>query len=110
MIHISASVPIIARQWSRFLATPSVIDQIDPVILPWRHDTLIINKCSPNQMPVRATHARRDQPIIDKLNDPQESGVMTFRFISARQHLIFDADDTLWENNIYFERIFITSA
>ncbi len=22
------------------------------------------------------------------------------------QHLIFDADDTLWENNIYFERAF----
>jgi putative hydrolase of the HAD superfamily len=26
--------------------------------------------------------------------------------ISDRQHLIFDADDTLWENNIYFERAF----
>jgi len=25
---------------------------------------------------------------------------------AARQHLIFDADDTLWENNIYFERAF----
>lgn len=25
---------------------------------------------------------------------------------SVRQHLIFDADDTLWENNIYFERAF----
>ncbi len=24
----------------------------------------------------------------------------------TRQHLIFDADDTLWENNIYFERAF----
>jgi putative hydrolase of the HAD superfamily len=24
--------------------------------------------------------------------------------VTARQHLIFDADDTLWENNIYFER------
>jgi putative hydrolase of the HAD superfamily len=24
----------------------------------------------------------------------------------ARQHLIFDADDTLWENNVYFERAF----
>ncbi len=24
----------------------------------------------------------------------------------ARQHLIFDADDTLWENNIYFEDAF----
>jgi len=23
-----------------------------------------------------------------------------------RQHLIIDADDTLWENNIYFERAF----
>jgi putative hydrolase of the HAD superfamily len=23
-----------------------------------------------------------------------------------RQHLIFDADDTLWENNVYFERAF----
>ena len=26
--------------------------------------------------------------------------------ISERQHLIFDADDTLWENNIYFEDAF----
>jgi putative hydrolase of the HAD superfamily len=25
---------------------------------------------------------------------------------STRQHLIFDADDTLWENNIYFEEAF----
>jgi len=24
----------------------------------------------------------------------------------TRQHLIFDADDTLWENNIYFEAVF----
>src|SRR5690349_16066067 len=24
----------------------------------------------------------------------------------SRQHLIIDADDTLWENNIYFERAF----
>lgn len=28
---------------------------------------------------------------------------MTF---TGRQHLIFDADDTLWENNIYFEQAF----
>jgi putative hydrolase of the HAD superfamily len=26
--------------------------------------------------------------------------------MSDRQHLIIDADDTLWENNIYFERAF----
>jgi putative hydrolase of the HAD superfamily len=26
--------------------------------------------------------------------------------INERQHLIFDADDTLWENNIYFEQAF----
>jgi len=26
--------------------------------------------------------------------------------ITERQHLIFDADDTLWENNIYFEQAF----
>ena len=26
--------------------------------------------------------------------------------IHGRQHLIIDADDTLWENNIYFERAF----
>jgi putative hydrolase of the HAD superfamily len=26
--------------------------------------------------------------------------------IAGRQHLIIDADDTLWENNIYFERAF----
>ena len=25
---------------------------------------------------------------------------------SARQHLLIDADDTLWENNIYFEDAF----
>jgi len=28
------------------------------------------------------------------------------RFASTRQNLIFDADDTLWENNIYFEAAF----
>ena len=28
------------------------------------------------------------------------------RVIKERQHLIIDADDTLWENNIYFERAF----
>jgi putative hydrolase of the HAD superfamily len=26
--------------------------------------------------------------------------------ITGKQHLIFDADDTLWENNIYFEQAF----
>ena len=26
--------------------------------------------------------------------------------VNGRQHLIIDADDTLWENNIYFERAF----
>src|SRR3954469_25218352 len=26
--------------------------------------------------------------------------------IPGRQHLIFDADDTLWENNVYFEEAF----
>src|ERR1700722_3403713 len=26
--------------------------------------------------------------------------------ITTRQHLIFDADDTLWENNVYFEQAF----
>jgi putative hydrolase of the HAD superfamily len=26
--------------------------------------------------------------------------------VAGRQHLIFDADDTLWENNIYFEQAF----
>ena len=26
--------------------------------------------------------------------------------ITGRQHLIFDADDTLWENNVYFEQAF----
>ena len=26
--------------------------------------------------------------------------------MTGRQHLIFDADDTLWENNIYFEQVF----
>jgi putative hydrolase of the HAD superfamily len=26
--------------------------------------------------------------------------------VEGRQHLIFDADDTLWENNIYFEQAF----
>ncbi|MCC7496831.1 MAG: HAD hydrolase-like protein [Bryobacterales bacterium] len=28
------------------------------------------------------------------------------RVLRERQHLIIDADDTLWENNIYFERAF----
>lgn len=28
------------------------------------------------------------------------------RSADRRQHLIFDADDTLWENNIYFEQAF----
>jgi putative hydrolase of the HAD superfamily len=31
---------------------------------------------------------------------------MTAARFTIRQHLIFDADDTLWENNIYFERAF----
>ena len=31
--------------------------------------------------------------------------LLTMR-IDGRQHLIFDADDTLWENNIYFEQAF----
>jgi putative hydrolase of the HAD superfamily len=26
--------------------------------------------------------------------------------LTRRQHLVFDADDTLWENNIYFEQAF----
>src|ERR1700710_1388457 len=26
--------------------------------------------------------------------------------VTGRQHLIFDADDTLWENNVYFEQAF----
>ena len=26
--------------------------------------------------------------------------------VSGRQHLIFDADDTLWENNVFFEKAF----
>lgn len=26
--------------------------------------------------------------------------------VTGRQHLIFDADDTLWENNVYFENAF----
>jgi putative hydrolase of the HAD superfamily len=30
--------------------------------------------------------------------------------MSTRQHLIIDADDTLWENNIYFERAFAAFA
>jgi len=28
------------------------------------------------------------------------------REIIGRQHLVFDADDTLWENNVYFEQAF----
>src|SRR5262249_15787790 len=28
------------------------------------------------------------------------------RMTGARHHLLIDADDTLWENNIYFERAF----
>jgi putative hydrolase of the HAD superfamily len=25
---------------------------------------------------------------------------------AGRQHLLIDADDTLWENNVFFERAF----
>ncbi|MDQ1469244.1 MAG: putative hydrolase of the superfamily [Bryobacterales bacterium] len=35
-------------------------------------------------------------PITEPLAQP----------ITERQHLIFDADDTLWENNVYFEQAF----
>ncbi len=31
---------------------------------------------------------------------------MSTREIRERQHLVFDADDTLWENNVYFEQAF----
>src|SRR5579883_3215594 len=31
---------------------------------------------------------------------------MAVQSVNERQHLIIDADDTLWENNIYFERAF----
>ena len=31
---------------------------------------------------------------------------MVVCYALVRQHLIFDADDTLWENNLYFERVF----
>lgn len=31
---------------------------------------------------------------------------MAAQRVKTRQHLIVDADDTLWENNIYFERAF----
>ncbi len=34
---------------------------------------------------------------------PKTAGAMKSQ---GRQHLIFDADDTLWENNIYFEQAF----
>src|SRR5579863_3798393 len=39
--------------------------------------------------------------------DPLPAGA-AFRTMKIRepQHLIFDADDTLWENNIYFEDAF----
>jgi len=37
---------------------------------------------------------------------PASSYVVTMSKISERQHLIFDADDTLWENNVYFEQAF----
>ena len=33
-------------------------------------------------------------------------GALLIAGIPERQHLIFDADDTLWENNIYFEQAF----
>ncbi len=34
------------------------------------------------------------------------SNIQKMHPISSRQHLLFDADDTLWENNIYFEQAF----
>src|ERR1700723_108686 len=37
---------------------------------------------------------------------PARAGSVLMSKIDERQHLIFDADDTLWENNIYFEQAF----
>jgi putative hydrolase of the HAD superfamily len=37
-------------------------------------------------------------------HDPKRA--REFEPITTRQHLIVDADDTLWENNIYFEQAF----
>src|SRR5215469_8631970 len=57
-------------------------------------------------MGIRARHARRlthrcGRHFRDSVpSRPASAQVMT------RQHLIVDADDTLWENNIYFERAF----
>lgn len=41
-----------------------------------------------------------DKASFTPVNDPQ------CPWPGTRQHLLFDADDTLWENNIYFEHAF----
>src|SRR5262245_62037824 len=56
-------------------------------------------------MAVRARHARRLAHRCRRdLRDPLPSRSPE-REVN-RQYLIVDADDTLWENNIYFERAF----
>ncbi len=41
-----------------------------------------------------------NHPEVTPGRDPERPAA------GARQHLLIDADDTLWENNIYFERAF----
>ena len=49
---------------------------------------------------------RNGQPVdVDAVGrDPLPPGAQGYEM--TRQYLIIDADDTLWENNIYFERAF----
>lgn len=43
--------------------------------------------------------------MIDR-HGASSSNVEGMRLAGARRHLLIDADDTLWENNIYFEQAF----
>ena len=54
-------------------------------------------------------HRFRDTMLqpVRRLYAMQGMSIVEFMIaITGRQHLIFDADDTLWENNIYFEQAF----
>jgi putative hydrolase of the HAD superfamily len=54
-----------------------------------------------SQKTARGDDADRNGRQIDV-----EDARMNAEFALPTQHLIFDADDTLWENNIYFEQAF----
>jgi putative hydrolase of the HAD superfamily len=50
------------------------------------------------------SHTSRGESATSSYNPAVISSSLGMPRLSARQTLLFDADDTLWENNIYFER------